>query len=206
MPILLVDRPLPTAAPSAYRMKSYDALYARRADPWSSAAKGSGRKRFQSVSALIAGQRFGRVLEIGCAGGFFLPRLARAARAVLGVDVSAAAAARAAKRCAALKNVKVRAANFMTLRAGRFDLAAALYVLSEFEAPVAERMVEKIAAALRPRGLFLCAVPARAFGFFRPSRFRRSLLRGFEILEEIRFATAGRSSRYGHWALLARRK
>ncbi len=99
-----------------------------------------------------------RVLELGCAHGFLLERLARRA-AVVGLDVSSYAldAARRRVPAAELHLADLDAAWPHALEPGSFDLVVARYVFEHLAAPGAA--LRRSAALLKPGGALLFAVP-----------------------------------------------
>ena len=194
-----------TVSPSRWRLAGYGEKYAKGGDPWRSAAPGSGRLRFARYARALEGVRVPRALEIGCAGGHFLPRLARAARRVDALDLSARAVADAAARAADLPGVSVRLANALTFKPrARYGLVVMLQVVSDFEPPVQRTFLKRARSLLSPGGLLLCSAPSRRFALFDPAAFLSWMDEDFDILSFDRFSTKGRSSRWGHMVLLAR--
>ena len=102
------------------------------------------------------------VLDIGCGGGQTTREIARLARAgtVLGVDISAAAIARARElaRAQGLGNVTFDCADAQVHRfpPARFDLAVSRFGVMFFDAPAAA--FANIAKALRPGGRLVAMV------------------------------------------------
>ncbi len=102
--------------------------------------------------------RSGVALDVGCGSGRNLEVLARHADRVMGLDRSAAAAARAAAR-----NFTVFRADghLLPLAAGSADLMTALDVLEHMDDDV--RVLAEFHRVLRPGGHLLLAVPAYRF-------------------------------------------
>lgn len=195
-----------TVSPSRWRLAGYGEKYAKDGDPWRSSGAGSGRLRFARYARALEGVRVARALEVGCAGGHFLPALAAVARRVDALDLSERALADAAARAARLPGVRVRLGNALTYRPrARYGLVAMLQVVSDFEPPVQRTFLRRAEALLSPKGLLLCSVPSRRFALFDPERFLSWVEERFEVLRLERFSTKGRSSRWGHMVLLARR-
>ena len=81
-----------------------------------------------------------------------------------------------------------------------------LQVVSDYEPLVQRTWLRLARRLLAPRGLLLCSYPSRRFALFDPADFRARLEEGFEVLRCASFATRGRSSRWGHAVVLARRR
>jgi SAM-dependent methyltransferase len=96
----------------------------------------------------------GRLLEIGCAYGYFLARAQRYYD-VLGVDVNAAAVEHARTRL----GVEAWCGDVQTMElpTAPFDVVANFAVIEHLARP--DRLVERAAALLRPGGIFACVTP-----------------------------------------------
>jgi SAM-dependent methyltransferase len=101
-----------------------------------------------------------RVLDFGCGAGRLLVALAPLVRRVTGVDVSRAMMDEAARRCAALGNVRVQqigGLDLVPLSDASFDLVVALdsmpYVVGG-DGTLAERLTAEVARVLAPGGHF----------------------------------------------------
>lgn len=97
-----------------------------------------------------------RLLEIGCAAGFFLDEARRAGYRCEGLEVSEFAADYGRQQL----NLEIQTASFLDvpLEAEAYDVIAAFYVIEHF---AQQRTVfQKIADALKPGGAFLFAVPS----------------------------------------------
>ncbi len=97
-----------------------------------------------------------RLLEIGCAAGFFLDEARSAGFRCEGLEVSSFAAQYGREQL----GLEIKTASFLdtTLETAAYDLVAAFYVIEHF---AEQRSVfEKIAGALKPGGAFLFAVPS----------------------------------------------
>ena len=97
----------------------------------------------------------GRLLEIGCAAGYFLEAARDAGFEVLGVEPEPTAAGRARERTGA--EVLVGFVEDVKLPERPFDFAAAWHVLEHIPEPIGA--IERIRAALRPGGLLFVEVP-----------------------------------------------
>ena len=90
-----------SAPPGARLERAYfDDLYLRDPDPWDFATSDYERDKYADSLAALGDRRFGRALEAGCSIGVFTQALARVARELVAVDVSAAAVAAARERTA----------------------------------------------------------------------------------------------------------
>jgi peptidoglycan/xylan/chitin deacetylase (PgdA/CDA1 family)/2-polyprenyl-3-methyl-5-hydroxy-6-metoxy-1,4-benzoquinol methylase len=87
------------ASTSSFGRHHFEALFARRSDPWSYTTAYESRKYEQTLS-LLPPVPVHRALEIGCAEGHFTERLAAHVDTLQAVDISAIALERATVRCA----------------------------------------------------------------------------------------------------------
>ncbi len=95
------------------------------------------------------------ILDLGCGSGEMLARLAPAARAALGVDLSAVALGRARERTAALQNVTLHQTDGRSLAGvadGTIDLVYSLLCLITADAETVAAYCAEIARVLRPGG------------------------------------------------------
>src|SRR5919197_1361391 len=72
----------------------FEALW-KQGDPWELEGSACDQARYRRQLRLLAGRRYGRVLEVGCAAGSFTRHLARVADSVVALDISPTAVARA---------------------------------------------------------------------------------------------------------------
>lgn len=104
--------------------------------------------------------RTGRLLEIGCATGFFLDEARGRGYDVQGIEISHWACHTARRRF----GLPVHCGSFLDpdagdgTIAGSCDVVAAFYVIEHFADQ--KRVFERIASLLKPGGLFLCALPS----------------------------------------------
>jgi SAM-dependent methyltransferase len=83
----------------------FEDLYREQGDPWAFETSPYERAKYDHTLASLPGDRFGSVLEIGCANGVLTERLAPRCDRLLAVDVSSTALAAANRRCAGLPQV-----------------------------------------------------------------------------------------------------
>ena len=102
----------------------FEDLWAEK-DPWDLDGAELDQRRFQRQLELLQGTRYGRALEIGCAGGAFTRMLAELCDELVGIDISEHAIARARAAVDGRPGVDLRVANVMELdlaREGTWDL------------------------------------------------------------------------------------
>jgi SAM-dependent methyltransferase len=90
----------------------FDGLWSK-GDPWDIEGAELTRRAHERMLALLAGRRYGRVLEIGCGAGVFTRRLGTIADTVLALDIAPAAIERARASPTATIAVEFRVANVM---------------------------------------------------------------------------------------------
>jgi 2-polyprenyl-3-methyl-5-hydroxy-6-metoxy-1,4-benzoquinol methylase len=133
------------------------------------------------VSLFVKG---GKVLDVGCSGGFFLSKFDPAIWDRHGIEIAPDAAELAHKHY----NIPVRVGNIIDLEIeDRFDLVMMRGVIEHFRNPI--DCLEKCASILKPGGhLFITATPAGdAFAF----DVYREKWRLFTPLEHVHFFTVG---------------
>lgn len=86
----------------------FEGMYAGDPDPWGFETSPYEQAKYDFTIAALGDRRYARGLEIGCANGVLSRRLAGRAEALLAVDVSETALARAKRRCADLAAVRVK--------------------------------------------------------------------------------------------------
>lgn len=139
----------------------FDELWAQ-GDFWALESSPFERAKYDRQEALLRDRRYGAALELGCGAGAFTRRLAPLADRIVGIDVSAAAIARAREAGSGAGPIEFRVANIMELQAdigGPWDLivmSETIYYLgwlySFFDVGwLAMRLLE----ATRPGGRFL---------------------------------------------------
>jgi 2-polyprenyl-3-methyl-5-hydroxy-6-metoxy-1,4-benzoquinol methylase len=144
------------------------------------AQEGTLRNTFRAFLRVLAarGMTGGRLLEIGCAYGFFLEEARHLFAERTGTDYSPAALAQAAGRAERLLLGGTEA----LAPEDRFDCAIALHVIEHVYEPVA--FLRALAAHLRPGGWIVLATPHMG-GFWRP--LLRSHWPFFKIPEHVTY-------------------
>lgn len=84
----------------------FEALFREQGDPWSFETSSYESAKYDHTLASLPCERFGSVLEVGCANGVLTKRLAPCCDQLLALDVSPTALAAAARRCADLPQVR----------------------------------------------------------------------------------------------------
>jgi len=131
--------------------------------------------RYHFASRWAAGKR---VLDVACGEGYGSALLARAAREVTGVDVSAQAIAHARKEYAALANARFVEASCMELpfAGAAFDLVVSFETLEHIAGQ--DRFLDEIARVLAPGGVLLLSSPDK-----REYSDRRNFVNEFHVKE-----------------------
>ena len=101
------------AAADVKAREFFDDLWAE-SDPWDLDGSPLDQRRYERQLELLAGRRYGRALEIGCAAGSFTRLLAPICDELVALDVSRHAIERAGAR-EGLEGVELRLANVMEL-------------------------------------------------------------------------------------------
>lgn len=102
----------------------FDRLWAT-SDPWKLDSSELDQRRYARQLELLAGRRYDRALEIGCAAGSFTRQLAPLCSELVAIDISEHAIARAREAGDGAEGVEFRIANVMELdfeREGSWDL------------------------------------------------------------------------------------
>lgn len=155
-----VHAQLATAGQTA--AQAFDALYAAHPDPWRSGSSRHNyqRRKYEGLLAFLPpGRRFASALDIGCGAGFFTERLAPIADQVLGLDISAVAAAAGTARCTGIANLQFAQGDFSAVE-GQYDLvvlADTLYYLHPLNETVLAAAAARVARLLAPGGICLLA-------------------------------------------------
>lgn len=95
----------------------FDELWSE-SDPWALDDSELDERRYARQLELLADRRYGRALEIGCAGGSFTRRLAPHCDELVAIDVSEHAIQRALAADGGAARIDYRRANVMTLDLG----------------------------------------------------------------------------------------
>jgi SAM-dependent methyltransferase len=134
----------------------FETLYREKGDPWSFETSPYERAKYDHTLASLPQERFGSVLEVGCANGVLTERLAPYCDRLLAVDVSATALAIAARRCAALPQVSFEQRRMPAeAPAGPFDLVLLSEVIYYWDSVDLTRLAEWVQQAVRSRGHLL---------------------------------------------------
>jgi len=119
---------------------------------------------FHDVSYRFAAPQVagGDVLDLGCGSGYGSAMLAREAKSVIGVDVSAAAIEHARERygCQNTTFRQISPTEGLPFESGTFDSAVCFQVIEHVQDD--RRFVAEIARVLRPGGLAILATPDRS--------------------------------------------
>ncbi|KQV25997.1 bifunctional PIG-L family deacetylase/class I SAM-dependent methyltransferase [Yonghaparkia sp. Root332] len=156
--LFVVEEAAPAAAPPAAPLGAdyFDALYARRDDPWRLASRWYERRKRDATMAVLPAERYSSALEIGCSIGLLTERLAERCDALLAVDIAEEAVALARRRLAHhASSAAVRIEHRDALRAlpdGVFDLIVLSEVGYYADLDALDRLVVAIEAALHPAG------------------------------------------------------
>ncbi|MBZ5684405.1 MAG: nodulation S family protein [Acidobacteriia bacterium] len=166
-------------SPDRVRVQTEE-LFKHKIDPYEFAREPERFDRAcEMLDSVSHGNRFGRVLEIGCAEGLFTELLSGRCQSLWAVDISTTALERARQRCRRFDHVQfaewdVRCGTFL----GELDLILAVGVLEYIRRPkILKQAIDRIIRSLRPGGYLLMGntvagndLEARWFG--------RYLLRG----------------------------
>jgi 2-polyprenyl-3-methyl-5-hydroxy-6-metoxy-1,4-benzoquinol methylase len=122
------------------------------------------RERYARILEVIACLRgpdnWGEVLEIGCAEGLFTEQLAPRSNRLVACDISMVACERTAERCRAFPQLNVGRLDLDSETiSGQYDVVLAMDVLEFIHGHRRiQRVVEKLAGAVRPGGLLLVSI------------------------------------------------
>ena len=134
----------------------FEDLYARSEDPWSFATSAYERDKYADTLGALGGARFKRGLEVGCSIGIFTEQLAEVCDALVAIDVSEHALARAQKRLGERPNVTLKTMTFPEeMPAGPWDLVVCSEVLYYLDDAAFARAVERLRAALATKATVL---------------------------------------------------
>jgi SAM-dependent methyltransferase len=160
-------------------------VFSRRTDPFSyDGGSAYETERLAAMERALEGRAYAQALEVGCAEGAFTERLAKAARKVTALDISAIALGRARKRLASSSQVEFIEADvrgWSPPAAGRFDLVVLGDVLYYVDKPLVraafEELFGRVASWLEPGGRLILA-----HGFAGPQELahRRGFRERFE--------------------------
>lgn len=158
------DASLRRLRPALGAAGALEAVYAADPDPWASASPRYRyqRRKYETLVSLLPPRHFGRALDLGCGLGLLSRHLAARADAVVGVDVSPSAVARARALHADRPNMRFETHDLLHLPPsfGGFDLvvvADVLYYLSPLDDALLEATAARVADLLAPGGTCLLA-------------------------------------------------
>ncbi len=144
---------------------AFDAIY-QDGDPWASADPRYvyQRRKYEVIAGLLPQRRFVSALDLGCGTGLLARRLLGHADTVLGVDISAAAVARAELAHAGVQGLRFAQGDIADLPDTldeKFDLlvlADSLYYLPPpLDDAILKSAASRMARLLRPGGICLLA-------------------------------------------------
>jgi SAM-dependent methyltransferase len=146
------------------RRFEFEKLYAEDGDPWGYFSRPYELEKYRRTRDVVL--RYcpakASALEVGCSVGVFTKMIAPSFDSVVAIDISAEAAALAAKTVAGVGNVEVRSGDFLALEAdGRtFDaifFAEVLYYIDDAQGPDVCQALNRL---LSERGVFVVVHPA----------------------------------------------
>lgn len=158
--LLLAIREAMTDSPARGRTE-LDQEFRRREDPWDYATVSYQRDRIRTevemLDVIRGSGRFANALEVGCAEGMFTELLAERCDALLAVDISPVALARARQRLRAQEHVRFAE---LDLRVDplpeTYDLIVVIHALEYIRNPIhVRRARNKLVNGLRPGGYLL---------------------------------------------------
>ncbi len=139
---------------SSWPAEVFERLYAERSDPWDFETSPYERAKYADTLAALDGRRYRSGLELGCSIGVMTEALAARCDALLSVDISDTALARARTRCAALPGVRfVQAAlpdGLPALDRGSCDLVVLSELLYFLSPDDIDRLMSGVLAAAAP--------------------------------------------------------
>ncbi len=132
----------------------FERIYAERADPWGFESSPYEHAKYADTLSALDGRRYRNGLELGCSIGVMTEALAARCDALLAIDISDAALARARTRCAALPGVRFLQAalpdGLPTLPAGCCDLLVLSELLYFLNPGDIDRLMSGVLAAAAP--------------------------------------------------------
>jgi SAM-dependent methyltransferase len=143
-----------------YFLADYERTYGRSYEEDESNLRNLARRRLHHLKS-FTGKDHGRLLEIGCAAGYFLDEARKSGFDVTGIEISSWGCNLTRK-----KGLRVVHSSFLEPTAEcealflneRFDVIAAFYVIEHFADQ--RKVFETISSLLMPGGFFLCALPS----------------------------------------------
>ncbi|PPF75251.1 hypothetical protein C5B96_16940, partial [Subtercola sp. Z020] len=136
----------------------FDDTYARHDDPWGFTDRWYEERKRAVTLAALPRAHFENTFEIGCSIGVLTAQLAPRTDRLLGVDIAPAAIERARQRLATDPHVELAVldvAETFPAGAGPFDLILLSEVGYYFDEATLRRVLDGVAASLRPDGVFV---------------------------------------------------
>jgi len=128
-------------------------IYRDKDDPWGFAASPYEAAKYRATIAALPRERYRSALEVACSIGVFTELLTPRCDALLGIDVSADAVARAEQRCAAHSHVRFAVCDVVSeFPPGPFELITFCEVGFYLGPRDLARVRDEIATALLPGG------------------------------------------------------
>ncbi len=135
----------------------FDTLYHHNDDPWGYTQRWYEQRKRQICLALLPRQRYGRILELGCANGVFSQELASRCDELLGLDANSKAVELARQRLKAQLHVGIQQKRIpQQCPEEKFDLiviSEIAYYLNENELL---QLIEWAQRSLNDTGTLLC--------------------------------------------------
>lgn len=135
------------------RPEFFERLYAADTDPWGFETSPYERAKYDATIAALPDRPIATALEAGCSIGVLTQRLAEHCHALLAVDVSETALARARERLENARNVTIERRELPEeMPAGPFALVVCSEILYYLDDAAFEATLDGIAGALAPGG------------------------------------------------------
>ncbi|MFF1530845.1 PIG-L family deacetylase [Cellulomonas sp. NPDC058312] len=142
--------------PAGVGAEHFEAVYARRADPWRLATRWYEERKRALTLAALPDPRYAAVLEVGCSVGVLTADLAGRADRVLATDLVEPAVASARARLADAPHVTVEQHDVRTgVPGGPYDLVVLSEVGYYLTRPELTALAGRVRAALTPGGTVL---------------------------------------------------
>jgi SAM-dependent methyltransferase len=143
-------------------LESFERIYLDHHDPWRYASSAHEHAKYDRTLAVLGARRYGRALELGCSIGVFTARLAGRCDAVVALEPSPTALARARERLKAVPNIELLNASAPeSLPDGPFDLVVCSEVLYYLGERLLLETLRELERRIAPGGV-LVAVHFRA--------------------------------------------
>ncbi len=151
--------------PKLGNVATFDTIY-QGSDPWASVDPRYTyqRRKYEALSRLLTGRRYGHVLDLGSGLGDLASLLADRSDRVLGLDISQVARDRASERHRAVSNLRFAQADVLNLPShydGAFDLVMVADMLYYLPQPIQDstlkQLATRLARLLQPGGTLLLA-------------------------------------------------